>query len=466
MKEDTHFHRSLTRRELLKRTLHTLVSVSVPASCVFTGCKDKGPSERPRNVILLSLDTLRADHLGCYGYTRRTSPTLDRLASQGVLFTDTSSPSPWTLPAHASLLTGKYPSRHAVKTHNSYLPYDISPLAQILRENGFHTAGIVNSFYLTRKYGLDRGFNDFVYVRERLDRREPSEVEQEALEWVSSNREHPFFLFLHYYDPHSDYCSLQPYEEEFVRPSYQGTADGTTSQLLEHRKGLVRLNQEDVKHLINLYDASIRQMDDGMARLLKFLETEQLLGNTLLIVTSDHGEEFFDHGGVLHGRTQFQELIHVPLIFKGPGIPRSVKIKQMGSLIDVLPTVLRILDIPYPGNLDGVDLGFFWRKDAGRSSERYVFSEADHNNVRDDIKRAIRTERYKLHYDLLTKSTQLFDLARDRREETDIASRKPDLVRSLLGHLQAFMQEERPQQAQPSLTPRERERLKSLGYLQ
>jgi arylsulfatase A-like enzyme len=466
MKEDTRFHRSLTRRELLKRTLHALVGVSVPASCVFTGCKTERPSEKPRNVILISIDTLRADHLGCYGYTRRTSPTLDRLASQGVIFSDTSSPSPWTLPAHASLLTGKYPSRHALKTHNSYLPADIFPLAHILRENGFHTAAIVNSFYLTRKYGLDRGFNDFVYVRERLNQREPSETEQKALEWLSGNGEQPFFLFLHCYDPHSDYCSLQAYEEEFVRSSYQGTADGTTSQLLEYREGLVRLNQEDLKHLINLYDASIRQMDDGMARLLKFLETEQLLGNTLLIVTSDHGEEFLDHGGVLHGRTQFQELIHVPLIFRGPGVPRSVKIKQIGSLTDILPTVLRILDIPCPGNIDGVDLGFLWQKDAGRSSERYIFSEADHNNVKDDIKRAVRTERYKLHYDLLTQSTQLFDLTRDPREETDIASQKPVLVRSLLGHLQAFMQKERTQQSQPSLTPMERERLKSLGYLQ
>ncbi len=312
---------------------------------------------------------------------------------------------------------------------------------------------------------MDRGFNDFVYVRESRSRREPSEVEQEALEWVSGNKEQPFFLFLHYYDPHSDYCSLRRYEEEFVRASYQGTADGTTSQLLGYRKGWVRLNQEDANHLINLYDASIRQMDDGIARLLKLLETEQLLGNTLLIVTSDHGEEFLDHGGVLHGRTQFQELIHVPLIFRGPGVPRSVKIKQIGSLTDVLPTLLRILDIPGPGNIDGVDLGFFWKNRAGRSSERYIFSEADHTNVKDDIKRAIRTERYKLHYDLLTQSTQLFDLARDPREETDIASRKPVLVRSLLGHLQAFMQKERAQQAQPSLTPMERDRLKSLGYL-
>ncbi len=422
-------------------------------------------SASARRVLLISIDTLRADHLGCYGYPRATSPLLDAIAAEGVLFEDVFSPSPWTLPAHGSLLTGLYPSRHGLKSHDDYLPSRIATLASVLSRQGYRTAAVVNSHNLSPRYGLDRGFQEFRYLEESVDRVEPTtEIVDQAIGWIRAWGERPFFLFVHSYDVHSDYRSRAAFEAQFAGP-YQGVVDGSTAQLISAREGKLTLETKDAAHLVDLYDAGIRQMDEELGRLISFLREERRLEDTLLVITSDHGEEFLERGGVLHGRTQFQEVVRVPLILRGPGLPRGQRIESTVSLLDVMPTVLALAGIGQLAPVDGVDLGPLWRK-GGVIASRYLFGEADHNNLEPDVTRAARRENFKLHFNRLTRKHQLYDLALDPGEHADVASRHPGVAEQMLGEILRFMEiraeKERPRQ---KLTPEQIERLKSLGYI-
>jgi len=337
--------------------------------------------------------------------------------------------------------------------------------AEVLREHGYLTAAIVNSLNLSKRHGFERGFDDFTYVKEILKLAEPTKVESKAHEWLSKHNGNPFFLFLHYYDVHSDYHSLPRYEEQFVRP-YQGITDGSTRQLLRFRKNMFSLDDDDAKHLIDLYDAGIRQMDDGMARLFALLEKKDMLDNTLIIVTTDHGEEFLEHGGVLHGRTQFQEVIRVPLLIRGPGLPHSKRLRYITSLVDVMPTILTLQGISPPASLDGINLCPLWQKSNAQLPQRYIFSEADHNNTINDIKRAIRHLQYKLHYDRLSKEVQLYDLSDDPQEKVDVAHKHTQLVDTMFSSLKDFMNISKTGRKLGPLSPEEIKNLKSLGYLQ
>ncbi len=458
-----------SRREFLKQSLYAGLNASLAGSLLLSSCGKRRRSAT--NVILISIDTLRADHLSSYGYQRSTSPILDKFASQGLLFEDVSTTCPWTLPAHASLLTGLYPRRNGVRTRTDRMRDDVLTLAEVLREHDFLTAGIVNSHWLSKTNGLDHGFEEFLYVKESANRIRPTKVEDEAKNWLSKRRNKRFFLFLHYYDVHSDYHSLPHYERQFIRP-YNGIADGSTDQLIDFRYGRLPLpNQADTEHLIDLYDAGIRQMDDGMARLFALLEEKDLFDNTLIIVTSDHGEEFMEHGGVLHGRTYFQEVLHVPLIMRGPNLPQGKRIKDIASLLDVMPTLLALLGISPPAGLDGIDLQPLWQKKNAGSPKRLLFGEADWNNVVDnkivdDIKRFIRQDHYKLHVDRVTKKMELYDIVSNPDETVDVSSKHAPLVKLMRSRLIDFLKIGRTGRTIKPLSPEEIELLKSLGYLQ
>ena len=428
------------------------------------GCASPPPAQR---IVLISIDTLRADHLGAYGYERPTSPALDALAARGVLFEEASTPSPWTLPAHASLLTALYPSRHGLKDYDRQLPAGVPTLAAVLAAAGWTTAAVVNSRYLSPDFGLDRGFQEFRYVPEVVEQRAPcSEIVDQALEWLRRHREEKLFLFVHSYDVHSDYASLPEHEQQFVSPR-AGRADGTTAQLLAFRAGEVALSVADAPHLVDLYDAGIRQMDAEVRRLVEGLHREGLAESTLLVVTSDHGEEFFEHGGVLHGRTQYEEVTHVPLILAGPGIAGGRRISTPVSLLDVMPTLLARSGVPRPPGLDGEDLGpLLVGKRVPGLEARALFGEADHNNVVQDMTRSVRYLTHKLHVDRVLGTAALYDLGSDPAERTDLARERPEIVRDLRQRLDRFRQL-RPEVAPTRVTPSpgEVEKLRSLGYV-
>lgn len=424
------------------------------------------PLPHARNLILISIDTLRPDMLGAYGYERQTSPTLDALADRGALFETAVSPAPWTLPAHASMLTGLYPKRHGMKSHAYTLAPETRTLAERLALHGFQTAAVVNSHNLSERYGLHRGFRDHTYIVESEGRIEPTEVERTALEWLEGDRSERFFLFLHYYDLHSDYRALPTYLR-WSRRSGRGNADGSTHQLRQFREGSVTLGPADAARLEDLYVASIRQMDDGIARLLAVLREQDLLADTLLIITSDHGEEFLGHGGVLHGRTQFEDVLRVPLMLVGPGVPRHLRVPEPASLIDLVPTVLARLGLPPAEGLDGVDLTPLLRERVASLRLRTLFSEADHGNPREDATRSVRSGQWKGILERESGRFELYDLASDPNEQVPVTS-QPEIAARLRRQLDDFMRDERtpdPARSVAPLDPEDARRLEALGYL-
>jgi arylsulfatase A-like enzyme len=432
---------------------------------------DDGPAPA-RNVLLISIDTLRADHLGCYGYERPTSPTLDAVASAGVLFERASSTSPWTLPAHASMLTGLYPSRNGVRDCVNQLPEDVPTLATRLAARGMRTLGIVNSLNVSPRYGFRQGFEFFGYMSEWDDPESPDarmidrgeDITSQAIRWLAQRTEgEPFFLFLHYYDVHGDYAPKEEYRRAFVRP-YDGPITGESSQLNEFRAGERTIDEAGREHLIDLYDAGIRQLDAVLARLFGYLETSGLDRDTLVVITSDHGEEFLEHGSVLHGRTHFEELISIPLLLRGPGVPQGLRIPNPVSLVDVVPTILSLLGLPAPDGLDGIDLTRTWAA-PDTIPDRLVFSEADHTDTDHDVHRMARDERYKLHLDTRTDEATLYDLHADPDETHDIAPTAPTQTDRLLTRLRAFMAQEREAIDLGLPSDEELDKLRKLGYV-
>ncbi len=432
------------------------------------GCAEPVP-ERPRNVILISIDTLRPDMLGAYGYPKPTSPALDAFAKEGVLFENAVSVAPWTLPAHGSMLTGVYPRRHGAVTDRNALRPDVPTLAEILSQAGFKTAAFTNSTYLVKRFGFDRGNDQFVYVFESQEAREPSQVFDKAMSWLSSRKtDEPFFLFVHDYSVHSDYKSLPEFEEMFRKP-YEGVANGSTSQLVFLRSGGIDLTEKDTDHLVDLYISGIRQLDSELEKFFAYLKVNELDQETLVILVSDHGEAFLEHGDVMHGETQYDEELRVPLVLRGPGLPAGKRVPQVASLIDIVPTVLSILGwVPRTEDWDGMDLSVLWHSRPGEVfDERVLFSEADHHYVEEpDIFRSARHKDMKLIFNRATNEKSLFDLSKDPGEQEDVSGQYPEMMALLGSALEDFGETREVSELLPELSEEEQKHLEALGYIQ
>lgn len=444
---------------------------------VLAGCG--GASERPRNVLLISVDTLRRDHLGCYGHPADVSPTIDRLAAGGVRFADASATAPWTLPSHTTMFTGLYPSHHGVRDYAHQLPAERTTLAEVLADHGFQTFCVLNTFGIADpRFEILQGFapEDQRYVREtetgeqgqKVILNSGPEVLAEARGLLEArDRKKPFFLFVHLYDPHTDFTPDPAYRERFVDP-YGGQLDGSTAQLLAVRANDLKLGPGDVRFLKQLYTAEIRQTDDALGEFLEYLEAQGLTDDTLIALVSDHGEEFQEHGGLLHGRTHYQELLAVPFVLSGPGVPPGTVVEEPVSLVDLMPTILGRLGIPAPPGLDGIDLAPSWS--GGRLPERALFAEADHNNVVDGrpaigVREMVRLGSEKLLFEVDTGRASLFDLSSDPAETSDLAQTHADRARALLETLErhrATAVEAR--ESGQELSADEQALLKKLGY--
>jgi arylsulfatase A-like enzyme len=421
----------------------------------------------PESVILISIDALRADRLGCYGYSRETTPALDRVAAKGVLFEEASTTGSWTIPSHASLFTGLYPRAHGMRYANSRLPEDVVTLASVLGDNGFSTGAFVNVHLLSTTRGFSRGFDDYRNIPPASGPAGSVEqINREAIEWLGRHRDQPFFLFLHYYDVHSDYQVLPEYRAEFCGP-YSGIATGGTDQLKRHRSGGITLDTQDAQHLSDLYDAGVRQFDDAMARFFVKLEAGGLFDRAILVIASDHGEEFFEHGDFLHSRTLYQELIHVQLIMAGPGLPEGLRIREPVSLVDVAPTIASLLGVGFPSNVDGVDLSGLWKGKIDGAAPRTIFADADlwAHNPEESHRRLLRRDNYTLHWDSSTDHYSLFDLNTDLGETKNIAERKPEIFLDHRAELMQYAESTRQAGPLPPPSPEEIQRLKQLGYI-
>jgi arylsulfatase len=300
------------------------------------------------SVILVSLDTLRADHLSAYGYPRETSPALDRLAAEGILFENAVAPAPNTPPSHMSIFTSLYPTVHGFTGEGDRLAGWRLTLAEYLREAGYRTAATTDGGYMRGWFGFGQGFERYEDSLKGI-----AASRDLVLEWLDGPLAgDPTFLFIHCYDVHSPYDAPPPYGTMFTDPDYDGGFYPGSRQLEAIRRRLAEdptathgLTEADVAHMIDRYDGGIRYVDAIIGELVAALEVRGLLETTWLVVTSDHGEEFTEHGSVLH-ETLYRTVTHVPLIVRPPGGREApLRVPHVVELTDLMPTILEIASI-------------------------------------------------------------------------------------------------------------------------
>jgi choline-sulfatase len=386
------------------------------------------------NVLIIAVDTLRADHLGCYGYTRETSPNIDHLAEGGVLCRLCTSQAPWTLPSFTTVFTSLYPTQHGAETVHSTLRDSIPTLATILKEHGYTTGAIVNAPALKPAYGVDRGFD--YYNMTPLEGRAADGTTRDALAWLDTVEDEPFFAFVHYFDPHLAYAPPASYRKRFT-VDYEGRIGSSfnlegfsrvrDTMFVEMRD----LTQADWNRIVGLYDAEIAFTDSAIAQLIRGLDERNLSGNTLIVFLSDHGEEFFEHGGFEHGHSLYEELIHVPLLFRLPGkLASGARVSQPVRLLDVAPTILDFLGVERPAAFEGVSLMALLEGNAPPDNRKGTllprgasYSEA---LMHGREQKCVKAYPWKLVFEMDTETKHLFNLADDPGELHDVLEEYPD----------------------------------------
>ncbi|GIW42691.1 MAG: hypothetical protein KatS3mg076_3268 [Candidatus Binatia bacterium] len=440
-----------------------------------SGCFRSRSSGLPErlNVVLVVVDTLRADRLGCYGARRNTSPALDRLARDAVRFERAYATAPWTKPSVASIFTGLYPSAHGATSVQATLRTEVPTLAELLRKRGYRTYGVVSGLFVAAKYGFRRGF-------ERYDQSEvggPNHVStpgvtEKALRFLEEAGEGPFFLFVHYFDPH--YTYLRHPEVGFAPPR-AGRLEGPW-HILRLRQILPTLTPEEVRFLLDLYDEEIRFTDGGIGKLVGALEERNLLDRTLFVVTSDHGEEFLEHGWLGHTRSVYEEVLRVPLIVRVPWRrgPRARLVRTPVSTAALFATILELASSEGSSALPPhhvPSLGPWLRGEKGGGLP--LFAEVDFEPVH-IVNRAKRAKKkvllhwpWKLVHDELEERWELYDLERDPFERSNLAEKRKKELAELereLGKLAALARERKTLAPQADLAPEELQQLEDLGY--
>lgn len=434
------------------------------------------------NVLLVSIDSLRSDHLGAYGYTRDTSPTIDRLANDGVLFEEAISASSWTLPAHMSLLTATPPERHGVVRHDRRLRDEAVTLAEVLRDEGYVTAGFVAGPYLKDVYGYGQGFDvyDQSAVRDGIESHKGvtgPRLTELVLETLDRTHEEgaPFFVFLHMWDVHYDYNPPPPYDTMFD-PEYDGPITG--ENFIHGAQYAPDMAARDLEHVLALYDGEIRYTDAHLGRILDRLQDKGLLDDTVVVVTSDHGEEFFEHGRKGHGDTLFDETIRVPLVIRYPRrIPPGQRIAEQVRLIDVAPTLLGLIGVERPASF-GTEADephharnlAPWIATPRQTAAFPRLLAHSHTAMGPNQKRSVRSlDRKLVLQSRRPDRPQLFDLRKDSGEQRNIA--KQQLPRDARGLRREADRHQRlwgedhladPMEMDPTLL----ESLRALGYVQ
>jgi len=417
---------------------------------------------RATSVVWVSVDTLRADHVGHLGYERDTTPTLDRLAAEGATFRAASSASPWTLPSHASMLTSSFPSTHGADDRTGLGP-ELPTAAEMFARAGWFCGAFTSHLYLSPTFGFERGFHTF-----HVDQDARAEVVIErALDWLRAHGEQPTFLFIHLFDPHWGYGAPEPYTTMFD-PDYRGPASGSyLESVLPFKDPKVVPEARDLDHVVARYDGEIRYTDQAIGRLLDGIAQLGLAHDTLTVVTSDHGEEFREHGSMGHGTALYEEQLHVPLILHGASVRATPPIDAPVRTVDILPTLADLAGVELDGlpTVGGVSLVPLLRDPTFEVPPAFAetrrFSRPKRSMRRGSDKVILADDR----------PARLFDLATDPDEHSDRAGSEPDRTRALVTEAEAFfdaLAATAPSGGDPSvaLTAAEREVLRSLGYLE
>jgi len=407
---------------------------------------------RIKNVILITLDTLRADHVGLYGYKRDTTPNLDRFAEQSIVFERAFSQASSTLPSHQSL----FQSRPASATSEDGLA-----LAEVLAERGFRTAAFTGGGNVSGKLGFARGFEIYEEDENGLAGSLPK-----AVSWLREHRGERFFLFLHTYDIHLPYDPPEPHASMFTH-SYMGPIRGDNtreilrgvSHLTDGAEDVGKLDTEDRERIVALYDGGLHYTDAQLVHFFDLMLELDLDRDTLVIFFSDHGEEFWDHGSVIHAHTLYRELLHVPLLIRAPGLTPT-RVTAAVPLMDLVPTILELLEIPLPSQFLGRSLTGLM---AGtETAERPVISEQA-------TMKSWMEYPWKLMLGPSRDDLRLFNLAKDPLEQINLVSRRRKISKRLLANLKAGIadyDEREVLELKPGINdPEHIERLRALGYI-
>jgi arylsulfatase A-like enzyme len=455
---------------VLAGSIHALRSLPLLAILAFVGCRAHAPRpERPQNLVLILVDTLRQDHLKAYGYARETAPTFTRLAREGALARGVS-PTSWTKPAVASLLSGTHPLRHRAVGQHEVLPERVETLAERLKQHGYTTLGVSASGWICKQTGFGQGFDTLEWMGDHGQGQfcHADKLNDELLPRLASLRA-PFFLYVHYLDPHAPYDADRAWDGSRLPAS---TAARVPLNALDlHGEIVYERPPELMADVLDLYDAGIRRADDGVSQLLARLEALGLMDATLTVVVSDHGEELQEHGRVGHGQTLYDEVIRVPLVFAGPGIPAGTRLGAT-SVMDVMPTALDLLGIPRAARdaFDGVSVA-----NALRAGGQAAEADRDfllHLDLPTTRAIGLLRGRYKA---ILARPYQkeLFDLQQDPQERASLlagSDPRPSVWGTLASRLadayNAQAAHTPPDSGDARVDPDAVERLANLGYVQ
>jgi len=408
-------------------------------ACAFPSCSPRPPAVR--RVLLISVDTLRADHVGAYGYPKPTTPHIDALAREGVLFKDVHTPVPMTLPAHASMLTGTLPPTHGLRDNLlNRLPDGSVTLAETMAARGFTTGAVVSTFVLDRRFGIAQGFQTYddrfqaVHKVGDLSERKGDETARVARAWLDEHKDRPFFFFVHFYDPHEPYEPPEPFASRF---------------------------KDDP------YDGEVAFADECVGQLLEGLRQLGLYESTLIVLAGDHGEMLGEHGELNHGFFLYEGALRVPLIVRVPGTEAARRVDLPASLIDIVPTVLSQVGAPIPKPVQGLDLSpWLGGRGAGGGRPLYAETVTPTRYYGANSLLAVIADGWKY---IETTRPELYDLRRDPAEAVNLLAREPAradaLARSLVAILTAAGRAPGPAAESAALDEESRRRLAALGYL-
>lgn len=444
--------------------------------------RDKAPFEPPDTVVVVSIDTLRADYLGCYGHPFVQTPNLDALAETGVRFAHAMAPAPTTQASHMSLFTGTYPHTHGVPRNGFVASADNQTLAEVLSGEGWATAGFIGAHPLTEKFGFSQGFDEWHEGSTTIKRqavndkaqRPADEVVDDVFEWLDTRqRDEKLFLFVHVFDVHMPYTPPAPFGRLYRKDDLSLTGDRDALQEVAHAlEDDFDGHQAELDAARRMYAGGVTWVDHELGRLFDGLEKRGRWDTALVSVTADHGESFAEHGEVFnHGRHVFEETAHVPWLLHLPGnalagtvVPSTV------SLVDVMPTVLRALQLQAPARVEGLSR---WpelngKTASGKRDTAFIEATKPHADDRQDGSwrnadkmRGVAVGHHKWMWEPLEEQGLLFDLSADPGEQQG-RRHGGEMARTL----EAWAASADPLEAQTGSDRRTREMLRELGYLE
>ena len=446
-------------------TLFVITTVIIYLCWVFSP-----QTKPPKGIILISLDTLRADHLGTYGYQRNTSPFNDAFAKENIIFKNAVVQAPTTLPSHMSIMTSLYPSYHGTGLKKRLADKHVT-LAELLREGGYRTAAFTDGVQMRSVFGFDQGFD--IYDGER--RIGIARILPKVKKWLNKNKSDLFFLFIHCYDIHGPYDPPPPYNSIFHDSTYTGNLIPNYKTFNAISKNGLEVNDEDIQHFIALYDGGIRYTDEKLGGFLSYLRDSGLENESLIIITSDHGEEFMEHGSFRHWQLYYRPNLHVPLVMRVPNYPKKeIIINELVQSIDLLPTILEIAGLPSHPKAQGRSLLPLIERQKNFLSRSlwkvlHLFKKTSNTSFAEfaNYNCSVIADGYQMIYNLASHSIQIFDIGADPLAQNNIAKDRDNISERMLSQIKKFYSRIPSDKAPPiTLDEQTREQLKALGYIQ